>query len=672
VKRYYNTWEHPGVGDDSTVVLGFTLRPADIIDEAAVSSPHLHRANRTRSAAPIIDTDLEPEELRGLVDEMRGGKLGLTQTGRKAKRLLGGTLAYPFLYEHLRLTEEAIATFRHPDLKHPFAGRDDALTRIVGSTCRHLACHEGMTPEVVLALVYPLLEDLTASAREGDGEWVTLGTSMVERFWQRENDRIATEDSASEIAVEEIGTDGTDTGNAALFRQLCEGNLVYCPEVKCWRLWDESRWITDHGGAMALGMTVVVSEALSKKIDDLTKAIERARAAGDEDGAAYIGRIFKEAKRAYQRAASGGGRRELLNLAAADSAMQVSAEQFDSQPHLVVFKNGTYDLRADEFCEARRDDYLSQSTNVEYDPTATCPLFESFVAGIFPDTNVRSFWQVLLGLVLTGEHLEQFFAFLYGGGSNGKSTMLAVLHDVLGDYAKTAARGLFKASRNENSTKDYGFIDAKGARLLTSVEVSTSSATDEETLKALTGGDPVKGRHPYGRPEEFQPTFSLFIAANEKPRVRDQSEGYWRRVLLIPFEASFKGKAAVKDMRARLRAEAPGILNYMIGGLRRYRVEGLNPPEVVRLATEEYRRESNLHEQFVSECCELDPASSIPASRLWAAWRDWAQQARVAFGSQTALGRAMTEQGIEKVKSSGTYRYQGIRIRRQFNVQQGA
>ena len=72
-------------------------------------------------------------------------------------------------------------------------------------------------------------------------------------------------------------------------------------------------------------------------------------------------------------------------------------------------------------------------------------------------------------------------------------------------------------------------------------------------------------------------------------------------MLLIPFEATFEGRAAVKNMREQLRAEGSGILNYMLEGLRRYREEGLNPPERVRSATDEYRTESNPHAQFVAQ-----------------------------------------------------------------------
>jgi len=341
----------------------------------------------------------------------------------------------------------------------------------------------------------------------------------------------------------------------------------------------------------------------------------------------------------------------------------VRAEQLDAAPHLLNFRNGSFDLRAHSFREHRREDFLTQCVSADFDPGARCPQFEGFMDSLFPDREVRSFAQRLMGLVVSGEHREQVVAFLWGEGRNGKSTFLNVMHDALGPYAKTAARGLLKATRGADTTKDYGVADLRSARLVSSVEAGAGSSWDDETLKALSGGDSLSARWPYGRPFQFRPTFTLFVAANDRPRVRDQSEGFWRRMLLIPFEAKFEGRTAIKDMRDRLRAESSGILNYMLAGLRAYESGGLNPPERVRAATNEYREESNPFGQFLSERCEPAPEASVLANVLWSAWRVWAADTGVYAGTQTTFGRAVSALGVERSKSHGTIRYTGLRLK---------
>ena len=67
-----------------------------------------------------------------------------------------------------------------------------------------------------------------------------------------------------------------------------------------------------------------------------------------------------------------------------------------------------------------------------YDRNASCPLFEKFLAQVVPDEKVRAFLQRALGYSLTGITEEQCFFFLYGPGSNGKSTLIETLSALMG------------------------------------------------------------------------------------------------------------------------------------------------------------------------------------------------------------------------------------------------
>ncbi len=49
----------------------------------------------------------------------------------------------------------------------------------------------------------------------------------------------------------------------------------------------------------------------------------------------------------------------------------------------------------------------------------------------------------------------------------------------------------------------------------------------------------------------------------------------------------------------KLKAEASGILHWLVEGFRMWRAEGLNPPDVVTAATDQYRRSEDLISQFI-------------------------------------------------------------------------
>src|SRR5690606_19427571 len=127
--------------------------------------------------------------------------------------------------------------------------------------------------------------------------------------------------------------------------------------------------------------------------------------------------------------------------------------------------------------------------------------------------------------------------------------------------------------------------------------------------KTVSGEEALVVRHLNEGFFEFFPQFKLCISFNNKPSVRAADDGFWRRVLLIPFEQRFynPGDAEYregdlpknKNLRHELIAEeGSGILNWMIDGYLMWRENGLMVPEKVRAATAEYKAESNHVLQF--------------------------------------------------------------------------
>jgi hypothetical protein len=99
--------------------------------------------------------------------------------------------------------------------------------------------------------------------------------------------------------------------------------------------------------------------------------------------------------------------------------------------------------------------------------------------------------------------------------------------------------------------------------------------------------------------------------------VRGTDEGIWRRLHLIPFTVTIAKEAVEKDFRERrLVPELAGILNWAIEGDLQYRRDGLNPPAVVRAATDDYRHDMDVVGQWIEECCVRDSNASGDRSGL--------------------------------------------------------
>ena len=143
----------------------------------------------------------------------------------------------------------------------------------------------------------------------------------------------------------------------------------------------------------------------------------------------------------------------------------------------------------------------------------------------------------------------------------------------------------------------------RGKRLVYAGEVESTKTIDSALLKTLTGEDTMSVRFLRREFFEMKPSFKLLYSANGRPKVKDNSYGFWRRVRLIPFDETFPKGDPRRDpyLKDRLRGELPGILNWCLQGLKDWTAQGLGEPERVMEATSEYRDSENVVKAFCDE-----------------------------------------------------------------------
>ena len=201
--------------------------------------------------------------------------------------------------------------------------------------------------------------------------------------------------------------------------------------------------------------------------------------------------------------------------------------------------------------------------------------------------------------------------------------------------------------------------------MVRSEEVGEGKRFNEPLIKSLTGETIVSARFLYSEAFEFLPVFKLWFAANHKPVIRGVDPAIWRRVRLVPFEIAIPDSEKDDTLRARLFAEAPGILAWCVRGCREWLEYGLQPPAVVAAATKDYRSESDVLGAFLDDCCELGPTFDVKSGDLYASYRRWATQGGEYVLSQTAFGRRIDERGFDARKNGVKYRT-GLRLRDHF------
>ncbi len=239
---------------------------------------------------------------------------------------------------------------------------------------------------------------------------------------------------------------------------------------------------------------------------------------------------------------------------------------------------------------------------------------------------------------------------------------MEVLRQVLGDHAWETSFATLEHAARPSGGATPELASLAGKRLVSAVETNEGVRLNEARIKALTGGDRITARRLYEDEFSFRPVTKFWLGVNHKPRVQDDSYGFWRRVRLIPFTRQFVGNTAEKNLEETLRAEVAGILTWAIRGCLEWQRRGLEAPRVILAATESYRQENDVLADFIEESCVKHEDATAVASKLYEAYREWANRQGLRDREQltsTKFGRKMAER-YEKRKVRSVSVYYGI------------
>ena len=269
-----------------------------------------------------------------------------------------------------------------------------------------------------------------------------------------------------------------------------------------------------------------------------------------------------------------------------------------------------------------------------------------FLLQIFnKDLELIHFIQKAMGYALTGDVSEQCLFILWGTGANGKSTFLNVLQDLFGDYACSTGTETFMKKTSEQSND---IARLRGMRLVTTNETEQGKPLSESLIKQITGEDVLTARFLYGEYFSFKPTFKIFMATNHKPKIKGADNGIWRRIKLIPFTVTIPPEQRDKKLTEKLVAENAGILNWLLKGYSMWKKEGLNEPDAIREANEEYRYDMDSIESFISEALNLDASLQwrLPTKNLYDAYIKWCSKNNERSLCQKSLAIRLQEKGF--------------------------
>lgn len=468
------------------------------------------------------------------------------------------------------------------------------------------------------------------------------------------------QDWADEVTDPDIGPDiaalakleHTDLGNAWRFDMRFGDDVRWCDPRQSWIVWNGIHWEWDgkrqvHRWAQNT-VECIADEVKFIEAELATFPAPENCSQQELERRKRVEARFKAAAAHAKASQSTGKISAVATEARGLPRRAVDVADLDKDPWLLVTRNHSIDLKEGTARPHNRKDLVTRALAVEYDPHAEAPNWERFLEQALPSPDVRAMVQRAIGYALTGDISLQVWFLFTGSGSNGKSTLLETIRWLLGKYATTLPAAFLEQRPYEQHATEL--VDLCGARLAIGSEPQSEGRWDSERIKRLTGGEVVKARGMRQDFFEFDPTAKLFGSANRLPRTTDTSWGFWRRIVLVPFDVQFTGSQVDPDLPQKLRAEGSGILNWALEGLEALRAGGMNlaaldVPAACKVAAAEYQKEQDSVSRFVAERCIVEEGERDKSSALYAAYKAWhAEQgyadrpvSNVAFGK--SLGR---------------------------------
>ena len=409
----------------------------------------------------------------------------------------------------------------------------------------------------------------------------------------------------------------TEAGDAEFFAAKHKNNVRFDHARQSWLHFDGTRWRPDEQGSILrlalLAMRDRQQIALRLKGDDEVRRRNLKWCIGGE---------FKNRLR------------NILDIAQSLEPLADDGKNWDTIPYLLCVKNGVVDLRTGILRDGKPEDRITSCTNVNYHSDATSTLWDTTLESIFEgNEKLIAYFHRLVGYSASGTAQEEMFTMLWGEGRNGKGTLIEAIRRALGDYADDLPFSSLEKNARAAIANDMAKLPGK--RFVTASETEGSVRLNEPRLKQLTGRDPVTCRFLHREYFTFSPMFTLFLATNEKPEIRDYSDGFWERVHLVPYRHQFLDADRDPTVKSRLKEDPEhqeAILAWIVAGCRLWQQQGLCPPAEVVEATGDYRINSQPLTSFLEDCCVLGANKSSPFTTLWDAYQRWA-------GRRAALNR---------------------------------
>lgn len=453
-----------------------------------------------------------------------------------------------------------------------------------------------------------------------------------------------------------------------IYQMYKEKYVCVCVKNNIWYEFINHRWVEiNSGNSLRLSMSQEIYDLYFMKMNELTKSLSNnsmvnAQSSGESNHDLVSKKMADKARKFAEICGN------LKKTQSKNNIFRETKELFydnsfmkkqDQNSNLLCFKNGVYDFENCDFRDGKSNDYITKSTNIDYVPLeecngATINEINSFMQQLFPVTELRNYMWQHLASTLIGMNDNQTFNIYTGSGRNGKSKLVELMTQSLGEYKGSVPVTLVTQSRRGIGQSSSEIVQLQGVRYAVMQEPSKGDKINEGIMKELTGGDPIQGRALFKDSVTFVPQFKLVVCTNTLFDITSNDEGTWRRIRVCDFMSKFKEKETITEddeepyqfeVDKKLDKKFPvwkTVFMAMLVDIVKTTKGNVTDCDIVLAKSGEYRHSQDYLAGYLKERLQQknDADSYVTWSELYEDFKDWYTEL---FGNKIPKGQELKD-----------------------------
>ena len=262
-----------------------------------------------------------------------------------------------------------------------------------------------------------------------------------------------------------------------------------------------------------------------------------------------------------------------------------------------------------------------------------------------PEEKNRLFLQEYMGYSLLPKNDMRTALFLLGGGSNGKSLFIEVVQKLF--------EGSVAVTQPESLASRFGTNILLDKLLYVCADVDQTYLDKTGVLKQIIAGDIIPSEIKNGASFHFRPVGKLIISANDMPRAKDSTDGWYSRLQIVPFNKKFPKNPKYKRMMEATFDKPEGraaLLHWCVEGLKRLS-ENYEWTISAEMDNElrKYKAENDSVIQFFDECLEKTSIEDayLETPTLYDVYKDWCLETNQKAVPRKIFSNRFQKLGIE-------------------------